>query len=230
MKKRYQKRNTVLNTQMDPDMKFQVTESYKVARTNLSFSVLKEGCKKIVFTSSLTGEGKSTSSVNIAISLAQQVDVKVLLIDADLRKPKINHFFNLENTTGLTNYLGRMCELTDIIQPTEHSNLSVICSGITVPNPSEILASTAMADLLKILENDYDYIIMDTSPINIVIDALALARISDGVVIIVQAGVSTHPELVKTIETLERVGIKILGFILNGTKMETKENYKYHYE
>ncbi len=230
MKSQHQKRATVFNTQMNPDIKFQVMESYKVARTNLAFSLIKRGCKKIVITSSLAKEGKSTSAVNIAISLSLQVNVKVLLIDSDLRKPKINNFFNLENTPGLTNYLGSMCELKDIIQPTETPNLFVICSGISVPNPSELLASESMEDLLKALEQDYDYIILDTSPINIVIDALALAKITDGAVIVVQEGFSTYPELAKTIEKLERVDAKILGIILNGTKLETKDNYKYQYE
>ncbi len=230
MKGRYQKGTTVLDTQVDWDMKFQVTEAYKVARTNLAFAVIKQGCKKIVFTSSLTGEGKSTSAYNVAKSLSQQVDVKVLLIDSDLRRPKINHYFGLDNAPGLTNYLGNMCELEEMVHPTENPNLFVICSGIAVPNPSELLASEAMANLLRELEEDFDYIILDTSPINIVIDALTLAKISDGVVLVVKESFSTHPELIKTIETLERVDAKILGFILNGTKMETKDNYKYHYE
>ena len=230
MKNQQPKRTTVLNSQMEQNLKFKVTESYKVARTNLGFSMIKQGCKKIVFTSSLPSEGKSTSSTNIAISLAQQVNVKVLLIDSDLRKPKVNRFFNLKNTPGLTNYLGKMCELEDIIQFTENSNLSVICGGIIVPNPSELLASQAMADMLKGLENDYDYIIMDTPPINIVIDALPLAKVADGVVIVVKEGSSTHPELAKTIEKLERVDAKILGIILNGAKMQFKSSYSYRYE
>ncbi|NLJ32206.1 MAG: CpsD/CapB family tyrosine-protein kinase [Clostridiales bacterium] len=230
MKKQHLKRTTVLNSQMDPDMKFKVTESYKVARTNLSFSVVKKGCKKIVFTSSLTGEGKSTTSVNVAISLSQQVNVKVLLIDADLRKPKVNRFFNLKSTPGLTNYLGGMNTLEDVVQPTESPNLSVICSGTIVPNPSELLSSEQMAALLARAEKDYDYIIIDTPPINIVIDALPLIKLCDGVVIVVKENSSTHPELRKTVETLERAGAKILGIILNGARMEAKDNYKYRYE
>ena len=230
MKGKHQKRNTVQNTPMNPDIKFQVTEAYKAARTNLAFTVLKQGCKKIVFTSSISREGKSTSAVNIAISLSQQINVKVLLIDSDLRKPKINSFFNLENVPGLTNYLGNMCGLTDVIQSTEIPNLSVICGGVIVPNPSELLASEAMENLLHTSENDYDYIILDTSPINIVIDALTLVRITDGVVIVVKEGFSTHRELAKTIETLGRVNAKILGIILNGTKIESKDNSTYHYE
>lgn len=230
MKNQQRKRTTVLNTQLDPDTKFKVTESYKVARTNLSFSILKDGCKKIVITSSLAGEGKSTTAVNVAISLAQQVDVKVLLIDCDLRKPQVSRFFSLKNSPGLTDYLGKMAALQDISHRIEEDNLTVICSGTMVPNPSELLASAAMEGLLNSLEKYYDYIILDTPPINVVIDALPLMKITDGVVLVVKEGSSTHPELAKTIEKLERVDAKILGIILNGAKMESKDNYKYHYE
>lgn len=230
MKNQQRKRTTVLSAQLDPDMKFKVTESYKVARTNLAFSVLKQGCKKIIITSSLAGEGKSTTAVNVAISLAQQVDVKVLLIDCDLRKPQVNRFFSLKNAPGLTDYLGKISELKDILHRVEGDNLTVICSGTIVPNPSELLASEAMSELLKAMEERYDYIIIDTPPINVVIDALPLVKITDGVVIVVKEGSSTHPELTRTIEKLERVDAKILGIVLNGAKMESKDNYKYHYE
>jgi capsular exopolysaccharide synthesis family protein len=230
MKNKQHKRTTVLNAQLDPDMKFKVTESYKVARTNLAFSVIKQGCKKIIVTSSLAGEGKSTTAVNVAISLAQQVDVKVLLIDCDLRKPQVSRFFSLKNAPGLTDYLGKMSTLKDIAHRIENENLTVICSGTMVPNPSELLASEAMGNLLKTMEDQYDYIIVDTPPINVVIDALPLMKITDGVVIVVREGSSTHPELARTIEKLGRVDAKILGIILNGAKMESKDNYKYHYE
>lgn len=195
----------------ESNLDFQVTEAYKVARTNLIFSLLKQGCKKVVFTSSLGGEGKSTSSINIAKALAQQMNTKVLLIDSDLRRPKINELLGLNKAAGLTNYLGNMCELKDIIQPTDEPNLSVICSGIGVPNSSELLASTAMENLLNELESDYDFILLDTSPVNIVVDALPLTKISDGVVIVVRDGVSTYPELTKTVDALKRAEAKILG-------------------
>lgn len=230
MKRLQTKRATVLDVQMDPEMKFRVTESYKVARTNLAFSVLKQGCKKIVVTSSLAGEGKSTSAVNIAISLAQQMNVRVLLIDCDLRKPQVNHFFDLKNVPGLTDYLGKLCGKEDIIHRIENETLSVICSGTIVPNPSELLASEAMKEFLESMEDDYDYIIIDTSPINVVIDALPLMKLTDGAAIVVKEGVSTHIELGKTIEKLERVEAKILGIVLNNAKIESKSNYKYSYK
>lgn len=230
MAKIQQKKSAILNAKVDPDLKFRAIESYKLARTNLAYSVLKQGCKKIVFTSCLPGEGKTTTSANMANSLAMQVDVKVLLVDCDLRKPKVNRFFNLKLSPGLTDYLVGMNRLDEIIQKTENPNLSVISSGTIVPNPSEMLACEAMAELLKRIENDYDYIIIDTPPVNIVVDALAAAKIADGVIIVVKEGSSTYPELNKCIQSFERVEAKILGFILNGSKMMTKGNYKYNYE
>lgn len=230
MAQKFTKRTTVLNSQMNPDMKFKVNEAYKVARTNLSFSLIKEGCKKMIFTSSLAGEGKSTTSVNVAITLAQQVNTKVLIIDCDLRKPKVNRFFNLDNTPGLTNFLGGMNHLEEIVQKTECPDLDAITCGAAVPNPSELLSSVAMASLIKKMEEKYDYIIIDTPPINVVIDALALAGSADGFVIVVKQGYSTKPQLRKTVETLEHANAKILGIIINGVQQESKNDYKYHYE
>lgn len=229
MKKQQSKRTTVLDVQMNPEMKFKLTESYKVARTNIAFSVLKQECKKIVVISSLAGEGKSTSAVNIAISLAQQMNVRVLLIDCDLRKPQVNRFFDLKNVPGLTDYLGRLCEKKDIIHTIENETLSVICCGTMVPNPSELLASDAMKEFLQSMEEEYDYIIIDTSPINVVIDALPLMKLTDGAAIVVKEGVSTHIELSKTIDKLKMADAKILGIILNNAKLQSKSNYKYSY-
>lgn len=230
MEQKHSKRTTVLNSKMDSDMKFKVTEAYKVARTSLSFSLIKSECKKIVFTSSLAGEGKSTTSVNTAISLAQQVNTKVLLIDCDLRKPKVNRFFNMKSTPGLTNCLSGMNKLEEIIKETESPNLQVITSGASVPNPSELLASEQMEAIVEKLEQKYDYIIFDTPPINAVVDALSLLKLIDGFVIVVKEGSSTQPEFKKTVETLGRANAKILGVILNGAHQETKDYYKYHYE
>ncbi|MVB10728.1 Tyrosine-protein kinase YwqD [Caprobacter fermentans] len=228
MKNQHFKKGPPKRPFMDPSLTFQVTEAYKVARTSLAFSLLKKGCKKVIVTSSLDAEGKSTTSVNLAKSLAQQVDIKVLLIDSDLRRPKIHEYFGLENTVGLTNYLGNMCGVKDVTRPTEEPNLSVICSGVAVPNPSELLASSAMKNLLACLEPYYDYIIMDTSPVNIVVDALPLAKISDGVIIVVRDGISTYPELTKTVETLKMAEAKILGIILNGMKPKPRDcRYRY---
>ena len=223
-------RASVLNMQMDPDMKFRVSEAYKTARTNLSFSLVKSECKKIAFTSPLSGEGKSTTSVNMAITLAQQVNTKVLLIDCDLRKPKVNRFFNLQSSPGLTNYLGGMKDMESIIRRTDDPNLSLITSGVIVPNPSELLSSDGMRRLVREMESQFDYIIFDTPPVNVVTDALALAGLTDGYVIVVKEGSTLKPELLRAVTSLEHAKVKILGIILNGSKIEEKEDYKYRYE
>ena len=229
MKHQVKQRANVQKTKMDANLKFKITESYKVVRTNIMFSLLKQGCKKVVVSSSMAAEGKTTTAVHVAISLAQ-MNLKVLLIDADLRKPKVNQFFNFDNTPGLTNFLGHMSEVETIIHKTDYENFSVICAGVVVPNPSELLASDGMVEFLKEMENQYDYIIIDTPPLNVVVDALPLIKLSDGVILVVREGSSTYPELNKTIKSLEMVDAKILGIILNGTKITNKESYRYRYE
>lgn len=211
---------------MDSQLNFQITEAYKAVRTNIMFSLISDGCKKIVISSSLAGEGKTTTAVHTAISLAQ-VNKKILLIDADLRKPKIHQFFNTKNTPGLTNYLAHMADLGNIIHSTSYKNLSLLCSGATVPNPSELLASVKMTDLLNCLAKEFDYIIMDTPPINVVVDALPLIKQSDGVVLVAREGSSTYPELNKTIKEIEVINAKILGIILNGIVSKGKGGYGY---
>lgn len=227
---KHQTRTSVLNMQMDPDMKFKVTEAYKMARTNLAFSLVKKGCKKIAFTSPFVGEGKSMTSVNIAITLAQQVNTKVLLIDCDLRKPKVNRFFHLQTSPGLTSYLGGMKDMESIIRHTDDPNLDLITSGVIVPNPSELLAGNEMKKLIEEMESKYDYIIFDTPPVNVVVDALSLAGFADGYVIVVKEGSTLKPELRHAVITLEHAKVKILGIILNGSRLEEKEEYKYRYE
>ncbi len=228
MKRHARQRAIISNTQMDAKLKFKVTESYKVVRTNIMFSLLKPGCKKVVVSSSLSGEGKTTTAVHVAISLAQ-MNLKVLLIDADLRKPKVNQFFDFNNTPGLTNFLGHMSEMEQIVHKTEYQNLSVICAGVIIPNPSELLASDEMAAFLKEVETQFDYIIIDTPPLNVVVDALPLIKLSDGVILVVREDSSTYPELNKTVKSLEMVNAKILGIILNGTKGQGKGSYQYRY-
>jgi len=221
---------TIVVPKIKSDKKFQIEEAYKMARTNLSFSILKEGCKKIIVTSSLSKEGKSTASVNIAIALAQQINTKVLLVDCDLRRPRVNQFFDLLNTPGLTDYLSRKKKLEDVTHKTDIKNLSTICAGTIPPNPSEILSSDYFEKFLTAVESRYDYIVIDTSPLNMVVDALPLAKLVDGVVISIMQGESTHPELQKTIETLRRVEAKILGVVMHSIKVNGKKGYKYDYD
>lgn len=205
---------------------FFTVEAYKIARTNIALSVIKTGCKKIAFTSSVSGEGKTTTSCNIAAAFSKHINCKTLLIDCDLRKPTVAKFFNIKNTPGLTNYLGGMNSLEEIIQIVPNTNLSVICAGIVPPNPSELLSSVEFEKLIDELSEKYDYIIFDTPPVNIVIDAIPVIEKTDGVVVVTYEEHSNYVELDKAIETLNRCNVKILGFVLNGSKNKEKNNRK----
>lgn len=155
------KNKTKIDRSIDTDvLGFQVRESYKAARTNIAYSILKKGCKKVAFTSSTKSEGKTVTSINVASALAQQVDTKVLVVECDLRRPRVNTALKIEPTPGLTNYLNDECSLEDIIKDTKIDNLKAIAYGAIPPNPSELLASEAMADLIKTAEKEYDYIIL----------------------------------------------------------------------
>lgn len=205
---------------------FQVKESYKTARANIVYSILKQGCKKITFTSTVKGEGKTVTSTNIAYALAQQVNTNVLVVECDLRAPKIHTVFHLDPTPGLTNYLNNECAVEDVIKKTNTPNLDVICFGAIPPNPSELLASDIMKEFIESLEEKYDYIIFDTPPVGIVSDAIPLVKISDGVVLVVKHNYTTYPDLSKAIEILKRADGKILGTIINKVKLSSAQKGK----
>ncbi len=196
-------------------LEFQVTEAYKKARTNLVYSVIKKGSKKIIITSPYKSEGKTTTAVNVSIALAQQVDAKVLVIDCDLRRPTIHTFFDIKNDYGLANYLTEECTLEQAISHTENENLDIITFGAIPPNPSELLSSESMKQMVKELEDKYDYILFDTPPVNMVIDVIPIISLSDGVVLVTKHKDTTYPELNKAVDTLKRNNAKILGIIVN---------------
>lgn len=231
-------RTLISNANMDPAQKFRIEEAYKSIRTNIMLSILKKGCKTIVVSSGSPAEGKTTTTINLAISIAQ-ADQRVLLIDCDLRKPKMHHYFGVSNAPGLTNYIsdsvknnGPKTDLYSIIHRTEFPNLSLLCAGSIPPNPAELLGSEPMAEFLQQISRDYDYVIIDTPPLNVVSDALPIIRESDGVVIVVRANGSTHPEVQKVMESLEFIDAKVLGFIYNFAedKRSRYSRYKYGYD
>ena len=208
-------------------------EQYGKYKAKIDYNLLKEtdkkGCKKVAFTSSTKSEGKTVTSINVASALAQQVDTKVLVVECDLRRPRVNTALKIEPTPGLTNYLNDECSLEDIIKDTKIDNLKAIAYGAIPPNPSELLASEAMADLIKTAEKEYDYIIFDTPPVGIVIDAVPILKAADGVVIVARNNSTTYPELAKTVETVERTDAKIIGVILNRVKpQETRKGKGYY--
>lgn len=216
------------------NLSFQVRESYKAARTNIVYSIIKKGCKKIVITSPNKGEGKSSTAFNLASVLAQEVDVRVLLVECDLRRPHVHSNLNVSHSPGITNYLNNENDyVEDIIKETHIENLKAICYGDAIPpNPSELLASPAMAALIEKLETMFDYIIFDTPPVGIVIDAIPIIKNSDGVVVVVKNDSTTYPQFDKTMEILKRSDSKILGVIVNcvdSIKSKKYRNYKYGY-
>lgn len=157
----------------------------------------------ISFTSSAKSEGKTITAVNIAIALAQQVDTKVLIIDCDLRRPRVQSVLEISVDKGITNYLNFECEISDIIYNSKMDNLDAICCGTIPPNPSELLASDNMKDLIKELSNKYDYIIFDTPTIGVVIDALPIIiKQTDGVVMVVRDNVTDFTEYKKQLRLL----------------------------
>jgi len=210
------------NSPKDP-----VAEQYRTLRTNIQFSNVDQDIKTIVLTSSGAEEGKSTTSSNLATVYAQQ-GLKVLLIDADLRKPTGHYTFRLENHIGLTNLLTRQSTLAQAVQESEIPHLSVLTSGPIPPNPSELLASAQMAELLKEMKEQFDMIIFDTPPILAVADAQILANQVDGTILVVSSGKTEKDAALKSKELLSNAKGKLLGVVLNNRKVE-EGNYYYYY-
>jgi len=209
----------------DDALMFSVKEAYKAIRTNITLSVIKDGCRRLVFTSAIPSEGKSTTSLNVAVSLAQAYS-KVLLIDCDLRKPRMHRAFGLSNSVGVTNVLSGLATAQQAIQKSKFENLDVLSSGLIAPNPSEMLASDRMRDLITALSEQYNYIIMDTPPINVVSDALPLIKISDGVIFVVRQNYSTHGELQSALSRLEFIQAKVIGIVVNSSSEHETRKYK----
>ena len=215
---------------------FTMVESFKALRTNIMFSLPGNvGCRKLLFTSSLSGEGKTTTTVNLAVSLAE-TDTRVLLIDADMRRPTVHRYFDIKSRSrhGLSNLLTGANDIEECMFPsTEHPNLFVIPSGVLPPNPSELLGSAAMKSLLDGLESSFDYIIIDTPPVNLVSDALSLVSMVNGVAVVVAGNKSKMPDVQKAVTTLKFAGANLLGFVLNRVSSKSygysKKSYQYTY-
>ena len=213
---------------LSPKSNFFVREAYKVLRTNVNFSIVTEGESHVLLvTSPLQKEGKSTTSVNLARSYAENNDNRVLLIDCDLRKPKLARLLELSSDVGLSNVLVKPQLLDHAIIPSGTKNLDIILSGDIPPNPSELLGSIRMQQLLEDMRKKYNYIIIDSPPINMVTDATVLAPLTDGVLMVVRAGSSERGLVVHAVSQLEYAQAKLLGFVLNGIDMERKRSGVY---
>ncbi|KRE75566.1 CpsD/CapB family tyrosine-protein kinase [Paenibacillus sp. Soil750] len=214
-----------LITELHP--KSHVSESYRTLRTNIQFSSIDRIMKTILVTSAQPGEGKSTTAANLSVAYAQE-GKKVLIVDADLRKPTIHHYFGVSNRYGLTSAIVNRTQFDEFISETSIENLSLITSGPIPPNPSELLMSQKMTAFLEEMTARFDVIIIDSPPTLAVADAQILATKCDGVVMVISDGKVKRDMARKAIHNLERVQAKILGVVLNN-KRHRKSDAAYYY-
>ncbi|MBR4628173.1 MAG: polysaccharide biosynthesis tyrosine autokinase [Ruminococcus sp.] len=214
----------------DKDVPFNIVESYKSIRTNVSFSLSTVDRKIFAVSSPNPGEGKSTTSANIAIALAQGGN-KVLLIDADMRKSTQHKVFGLKNKKGLSSAISKMKKVEECIQKNVMENLDVMTSGPIPPNPSELLASEQMGAILDKLSTEYSTIVIDTPPVNIVTDAMELAKYISGIVLVLRYGKTTTDDVEAANKKIEFAQMNMLGFIMNDVKTKhSGRYYKYKYK
>ncbi len=215
---------------------FNTVETYKAIRTNIMFSTPKSDEGKIIsITSSSPGEGKTTTSVNLAITFAQ-TGAKVILLDCDLRKSRVHRYLQLDRNIGVTNILCGFCKFEDAVRKNVRENLDILTAGEIPPNPAELLENSAFAELLSHLKTEYDYIFIDTPPISVVTDAVIISKQCTGVVMVVRSNRTTFDLLDSSMDFIKKSGTKIIGVIMIGAQDKTKRNkykngkYKYNYK
>ncbi len=207
---------------------FQTQEAYKTLRTNVRFSLDGDGCKKFCLTSSLANEGKSTTILNLAISFAESGS-RVILLDADMRRPTLARLLIEKANPGLSNLLAGLCTEEEAIHKEVRPNLDVIFSGEIPPNPLALICSPRMKQLLDSLAKRYDYILLDTPPVGVVSDACEVANLTDGVLFLVHQGVTEKDPVLRGLKQLEMSNAKLLGFVLNGASSVNDKKYKRGY-
>lgn len=212
---------------LNKNSSFAVQEAYKTLRTNVRFYLRGDGCKKLCLTSGAAAEGKSITLLNLAISFAE-AGSKVLLIDADMRRPAVARLLMEKASPGLSNVLAGLDNWDDAIRQDIYPNLDVLFSGDVPPNPSELLGSEKMGDLIDKMSQRYDYILVDTPPVNVVSDACIVANLLDGVLMLVRNNRSRKDNVKRAVDSLRLTGAKVLGFVLNGVELEGDAAYAYY--
>lgn len=214
-----------LITMLSP--KSPVSEQYRTVRTNIQFSAVDKELRSILVTSSGPGEGKSTTVSNLAVVFASQ-GKKVLLVDADLRKPTVHYTFDVSNMNGLTNVLTKSSSIENAVSQTNEPNLYVLASGPIPPNPAELLGSKAMEEFIHDAYKVYDVILFDTPPILAVADAQILSNHVDGTILVVYSGETEMEAAAKAKELLQAAKAKLLGAVLNHKKLQDSQYYYYY--
>ncbi|MBQ9838253.1 MAG: CpsD/CapB family tyrosine-protein kinase [Oscillospiraceae bacterium] len=206
---------------------FMLQEAYKTLRTNLLFALRGEGCKRFCITSSMPGEGKSITILNLAISIAQ-TGKRVLLIDADLRRPALARLLAVNPAPGLSNVLADQTTLSEAIRAETYPNLDVMLSGDVPPNPSELLSSEQMVKLVGDVSRKYDYVLVDAPPVNLVSDCCIVANMLDGIVLLARQGKARKDGVKQAINQLRLTECKVLGCVFNGVAVNPKKYYRYN--
>jgi len=208
--------------------KFTVSEDYRTVRTSILLSYAEIPPKIIVFSSALPQEGKTATVANMAVSFAQ-LQKRVLVVDADLRKPRQHNIFEVKNMGGLTGYLTGKIPFEDVVQETSIENIRLITSGPIPPNPSELLNSNKMKMMIEKLEKKYDFVLIDTPPILAVVDSLIINSLADGMILIVQPEKTAREPFLKAVEELKQSKSKIIGVLHNQAKLKSQYYYNYRY-
>lgn len=215
------------------DLSFAAAEAYKLLRTNLLFALPDEQvCRTVGLTSSFSGEGKSTTALNLAYVLAES-GRRVLLVEGDMRLPTVSRRLGLDTAPGLSNLLAGLNAAGETIQPSGiHERLWVMASGDLPPNPSELLGSSRMEAALTELAPGYDFIVLDLPPVNAVADALVATRLTQGVLMVVRQNYASRRSVAEAMRQLQYAGANVLGFVLTcSDKLSKNKDYKkYGYE
>ncbi len=216
---------------------FRMAEAYRMIRTNLLFALAGNDNNVVLFSSAEPSAGKSTLCCNLAIVMAQ-TGARVLLVDADMRKPVQHRHFRLPKSEGLSKILGGFCEVKECIQTEVAPNLDLLPSGAIPPNPSELLGTPKMLEILETVKNEYDYVFVDMPPMSVVSDALILAPRSAGVVLVARQKQTTYDELQECLDAIERAHTTLLGVVVSdvhdttsgyGGRQYYYRRYDYHY-
>lgn len=206
----------------------EIAEAYRALRTSILLSSNSHPPRSILVTSSVPQDGKTMTCLNIAIVLAQQ-GKRVLLVDADMRRPNIHKAFGLEGRVGLSNILTGGAKADDAVLATVQPNLFVIPGGPVPPHPAELLGSSLMQDLLTRWRDDYDHIIVDSPPVIAVTDPVLLSVLTDGVLLVIRSGQTTVAQVRRTRDLIQSVNADLLGIVVNGADLSSPDYYYYHY-
>lgn len=218
-----------INLSEADNLRTPIAEAFRSLRTNIQFSGIDKQIKSLIITSSIPGEGKSTIAFNLAISIAQ-TEKNVLLVDTDLRKPTIHSYIKAQDFSGVTNIIAQNVNYKEVLySKSDLGNLDIIISGPVPPNPSEILGSEKMRNLIKELEQHYDIILFDSPPIGLFTDAAVLSTIVDGVIMVCAAGKTQREDIAKSIDSLKKVNANLLGFVFNKAKYKKNPKYNVYY-